>query len=198
MSDKPEQSDPIPTTETPTATADIAPESGEMTPAEIEHLKELAAQADDYRDKYLRAIADHDNYRKRMIREREELTRSVSEQTVAALLPVLDNLERALKAADEHGTEHSALREGVQQVYNQFRRTMEELGLQEIAAHTGSPFDPSFHEAIGQSHSEDHPDGHILELTQRGYKLSNRLLRPARVVVSKGSATAAGSSHDQT
>jgi molecular chaperone GrpE len=180
----------------PTAAVETVPETGDGTPAEIQpdsisveelqDLKARAAKADENWDKYLRAAADLDNYRKRVAREKEELARFTTERVVAALLPTLDNLERAIDAAQTHGAENSALLQGLTQVHSQFRRTLMEFGLQEITADAGQPFDPNLHEAINQVESPEHAEGHVVEQFQRGYKLADRLLRPARVVVSKG------------
>ena len=164
--------------------AEIQPDS--ISVEELRELKVRAAKADENWDKYLRSVADLDNYRKRVAREKEELARFTSERIVAALLPALDNLERAIDAAQTHGAENSSLLEGLTQVYNQFRRTLVEFGLQEIIVGAGQPFDPNLHEAVGQVNSAAHPQGHVIEQLQRGYKLADRLLRPARVVVSKG------------
>jgi molecular chaperone GrpE len=160
-------------------------EASSISSTELENLKTAAAKADENWDKFLRTAAEFDNYRKRISREKEELARFTSERVVAALLPVLDNLERALNAAEQQG-DQTALIEGLQQVHGQFRRTLEEFGLKEVAAHAGHQFDPNLHEAVAQASSTEHPEGHVLEQLQRGYKLADRLLRPARVVVSKG------------
>jgi len=153
---------------------------------ELQELKAKAATADENWDKFLRAVAEFDNYRKRVAREKEELARFSSERVVAALLPALDNLERAIGAAQQHGVENSSLLDGITQVYNQFRRSLVEFGLQEVVANAGHPFDPNIHEAVSHVESGDHPEGHVVEQLRRGYKLADRLLRPARVVVSKG------------
>ena len=153
---------------------------------ELEALKAKAAKADENWDKYLRAAAELDNYRKRVAREKEELARFTSERIVTALLPVLDNLERAIDAAQKHGAEGATMLEGITQVYNQFRRSLAEFGLQEMVANVGDPFDANFHEAVSHVESAEYPEGHVIEQLQRGYRLTDRLLRPARVVVSKG------------
>jgi molecular chaperone GrpE len=158
---------------------------------ELEDLKARAAKADENWDKYLRAAAELDNYRKRVAREKEELARYTSERVVSALLPVLDNLERAIDAAQKHGADNASLLDGITQVYSQFRRSLVEFGLQEVTANAGHPFDPSLHEAVSHIESGEHPEGHVVEQLQRGYKLADRLLRPARVVVSKGLTTEA-------
>lgn len=153
---------------------------------ELAELKTKAAKADENWDKYLRAVAELDNYRKRVGREKEELARFTTERIVTALLPALDNLERAIDAAQKHGAEGATMLEGITQVYNQFRRSLAEIGLQEMIARAGDPFDANFHEAVSQVESADHPEGHVIEQLQPGYKLADRLVRPARVVVSKG------------
>jgi molecular chaperone GrpE len=153
-----------------------------------QELDQLKAQAAENWDKFLRSAAEFDNYRKRVGREKEELTRATSERVMAALLPVLDNLDRALTAAETHAGEQGALLDGLKQIQSQFRRTLEQFGLQEVTAPAGGPFDPNLHEAISHVESAEHPEGAVLEQVQRGYKLADRLLRPARVVVSKGAA----------
>ncbi|MGD1018970.1 MAG: nucleotide exchange factor GrpE [Verrucomicrobiia bacterium] len=160
---------------------------------ELEELKARAAKADENWDKFLRAAAELDNYRKRIAREKEELARFTSERVVAALLPVLDNLERAIDAAQKHGVDNASLLDGITQVYSQFRRSLMEFGLQEVTANAGHPFDPNLHEAVSHVESGEHAEGQVVEQLQRGYKLAERLLRPARVVVSKGPADAADS-----
>lgn len=168
---------PVPVPATPPA----AP-----TPAELAALQDKAGQADEHWDRFLRATADLENYRKRVAREKEELARSTAERIVTALLPVLDNLDRALAAAAQHTEQPEAILQGLAQVQTQFRRALEESGLQEITAPAGHPFDPNLHEAVSHVAHAAHPDGTVIDQLQRGYKLADRLLRPARVVVSKG------------
>jgi molecular chaperone GrpE len=184
-----DETTPVTEDETP---VEVQPDS--ISVDELQDLKVRAARADENWDKYLRTVADLDNYRKRVAREKEELARFTTERVVTALLPTLDNLERAIDAAQAHGTENSALLEGLTQVHSQFRRTLMEFGLQEIIAGAGHPFDPNLHEAVSQVESSEHAEGHVVEQFQRGYKLAERLLRPARVVVSKGLSTETGSS----
>jgi molecular chaperone GrpE len=133
-------------------------------------------------DKFLRAAADLDNYRKRVARERDELIRSTRESVISTLLPALDNLERAL----DHSEDGTPLHEGLLQVQKQFQRALAEFGLSEIIAKPGDPFDPAIHEAVSQIESAEHPEGTIVEQLHSAYKIADRLLRPARVVVSKG------------
>src|SRR5580700_11683246 len=193
MTTKDKHTKPVPTVvaaeDEPIAAASSAAasaDSGSVSEQELEDLKARAAKADENWDKFLRATAELENYRKRVAREKEELARFTSERVLSALLPVLDNLERAINAAQQHGTDNSPLLEGITQVHNQFRRSLVDLGLREIATTAGHPFDPNFHEAVSHVESAEHPEGHVVEQLQQGYKLADRLLRPARVVVSKG------------
>ncbi len=200
MSKKDKHAKSVPSTDTDETTPAIEDEAPiEVQPDsisvdELQELKSRATKADENWDKYLRTVADFDNYKKRVAREKEELARFTTERVVAALLPTLDNLERAIDAAQTHGAENSALLQGLTQVHSQFRRTLMEFGLQEIIAGAGQPFDPNLHEAVSQVESPEHAEGHVVEQFQRGYKLAERLLRPARVVVSKGLSAKAGSS----
>jgi len=152
-----------------------------------EELEQLKAQVAENWDKFLRASADFDNYRKRVTREREEVARFTREGVIGALLPALDNLERAL----DHSAAGTPLHDGLLQVQKQFARTLGEFGLVEIAAKPGDTFDANIHEAVSHIESAAQPDGAILEQLQSAYKLGDRLLRPARVVVSKGAPPAA-------
>jgi len=183
-------------------TVSAQPEPADKPAAQVrvKHIKiaepELVAlkqSAEENWDKFLRVAAELDNYRKRVAREKDELVRYTSERVVAALLPVLDNLERAIAAAENNVGAASpprpdTLLDGLKQIHAQFRRTLEEFGLQEVIANAGHPFDPNLHEAVGHVESVEHPEGRVIEQLQRGYKLADRLLRPARVVVSKGQA----------
>jgi molecular chaperone GrpE len=168
----------------PSPTGEPSPSS--ISAKDLEQLKMAAAKADENWDKFLRAAAELENYRKRVAREKEDLARFTSERVVSALLPVLDNFERALTAVQEHEAGNAALLEGLQQIQVQFRSTLEQFGLKEVVANTGHLFDPNIHEAVSHVASDDHPEGHVIEQLQPGYKLADRLLRPARVVVSKG------------
>ncbi|MCG3146784.1 MAG: Protein GrpE [Verrucomicrobiae bacterium] len=174
---QPDQTAPPPAAAEPTA------------PTLEQQLTEAQAAAAANWDKFLRATADFDNYRKRVTRERDELIRNARENLITALLPALDNLERAL----EHSPEGTPLHDGLLQVQKQFARSLAEFGLAEITVNPGTTFDPNLHEAVSQVESTDHPDGSVVEQLQSAYKLGDRLLRPARVVVSKGSPAAAGS-----
>ena len=160
---------------------------GEVAPAAgSDELERALIEAETLRDQYLsdlkRVAADFDNYRKRVAREREELVTRAHAGLVEAILPVLDDLGRALEAAGLH--EEAKLEDGVRLVHRQLSDVLAREGLQEIP--TDSPFDPHVHEALAAIPSSAE-EGTILEVVQRGYLLGDRVLRPARVVVAAAS-----------
>jgi molecular chaperone GrpE len=132
-------------------------------------------------DAYLRLAADFDNYRKRVAREHAELTTRANERLVNELLPVLDDLERALEAAAEH--EEAKLEEGVKLVHRSLASLLERHGLKEID--TEGAFDPHVHEALLAQPGEDAEEGSVLQVLQKGYRLGDKVLRPARVIVAE-------------
>jgi molecular chaperone GrpE len=168
------------------ATAGPGPETGADTAEQVEsELDEARRVAEEYLADLRRVAADFDNYRKRVARDAESHAARATESLVAELLPVLDNLERALDASDHH--EEAKVAEGVKLVRQQLIDLLRRRGLEEIASEPGSDFDPHMHEALSQQPSE-HPEGAISEVWQRGYTLGARVVRPARVVVSSGAA----------
>jgi molecular chaperone GrpE len=132
-------------------------------------------------DSYLRLAADFDNYRKRVAREQVELTRRANERILNELLPVLDDLERALEAAAEH--EEAKLEEGVRLVHRSLLGLVERHGLSEIE--TEGAFDPHVHEALLAQPGEGAEEGSVLQVLQKGYRLGDKVLRPARVIVAE-------------
>jgi molecular chaperone GrpE len=132
-------------------------------------------------DAYLRLAADFDNYRKRVAREHAELTTRANERLVNELLPVLDDLERALEAAAEH--EEAKLEEGVKLVHRSLASLLQRHGLKEID--TEGAFDPHVHEALLAQPAEDAEEGSVLQVLQKGYRLGDKVLRPARVIVAE-------------
>ena len=130
---------------------------------------------------YLRLAADFDNYRKRVAREQAALTARANERLLHELLPVLDDLERALEAAAEH--EEAKLEEGVRLVHQALVGLVERHGLSEIDTDGG--FDPHVHEALLTQPGEGAAEGAVLQVLQKGYRLGERVLRPARVIVAE-------------
>jgi molecular chaperone GrpE len=147
-----------------------------------EHIEERLAALEAERDEHLndlkRVAADFENYRKRVARDQESLVARAHERLVKELLPVLDDLERALAAAEEH--EEAKLEEGVRLVHQELRDALKREGLAEIE--TNGRFDPHIHEAL-LSQPSDAEEGSVLEVVQKGYRLGDRVVRPARVVV---------------
>ena len=148
---------------------------------EIDELGALQAERDELFDRLQRLAAEFDNFRKRAAREQGEVVAHANERLVKELLPVLDDLGRALDAAEEH--QEAQLEEGVRLVHRSLASLLEREGLAEIA--TDGKFDPHVHEALLAQPSELE-EGAILEVIQKGYRLGERVLRPARVVVSAG------------
>jgi molecular chaperone GrpE len=172
------------------AAAESGPETDPDQAALVEsELDDARRKADEYLADLRRVAADFDNYRKRVARDAEAQAVRAAESLVAELLPVLDNLERALDASEHH--EEAKVAEGVQLVHQQLIHLLQRRGLEEIESDPGSEFDPHLHEALSQQPS-DHPEGSISEVWQRGYTLGDRVVRPARVVVSSGSQAEEG------
>ncbi|MGV1099812.1 nucleotide exchange factor GrpE [Thiovibrio sp. JS02] len=150
---------------------------------------ELAAATEKIReleDRILRMAAEQENFKKRMQRERETSLKYAEENILRELLPSIDNLERALGHGDD--TDASALRAGVEMTCKGLVNTLEKFGLKSLDG-VGQPFDPNFHDALATEHSDDVPENMILQEFQKGYMFKDRLIRAAKVVVSKGKAS---------
>ena len=143
-----------------------------------ERLAALEAERDEYLNDLKRVAAEFENYRKRVLRDQESLVARAHGRLVRELLPVLDDLERALAAAEEH--EEAKLEEGVRLVHRELKAALDREGVAEIE--TDGHFDPHVHEALLSQPSEAE-EGSVLEVLQKGYKLGDHVLRPARVVV---------------
>jgi len=184
---------PTPKTETaetapPPAAADApAASTPELTPGQLQELKARAAKADEHWDRLLRTAADFENFKKRAARERIEAAQSANVALLQKLLPVLDHFEMAQTAAQtaeapQGGT--ASLQAGIAMIKQQLKGILAETGLEEIDAQ-GKPFDPMLHEAVSQLETADAPEGRVVQQIRKGYKLRDRLLRPAAVVVAK-------------
>jgi molecular chaperone GrpE len=147
-------------------------ESGE------DQLAALEAERDEAIDRWKRAAADFDNFRKRAARERDEYVTLANERLVKELLPILDDLERALAAVGEH--EEATVEEGVRLVHRSLASLLQRNGVEEIS--TEGQFDPHVHEALLSQPSEAE-EGSVIDVVQKGYKLGDRVVRPARVVI---------------
>nr|WP_270172546.1 nucleotide exchange factor GrpE [Paenibacillus sp. SYP-B4298] len=145
-------------------------------------LNELHKQVEDAQQRALRAQADFDNYRRRTIKEKEELAQYASMKLITELLPVIDNFERALSAAQTAEDKDSFIK-GVDMIFRQFNQVLQQEGLAQMET-VGQPFNPDFHQAIMQVESDEHEEGIVVEEVQRGYMLKDKVLRPAMVKVS--------------
>ncbi len=144
-------------------------------------LEELRRERDALQDRLLRTAAEFDNYRKRMDRERRDLAEYAGGEAIKDLFPIIDNLDRALQAP----AQDDPLRKGVELIHKQMLEILRKRGVTPIEA-LGADFDPNVHEAVTQEESAQHREGEVMEELQRGYKVGDRLLRPAMVKVAKG------------
>lgn len=142
----------------------------------------LTAERDDFKDKWARARADLDNYRRRIQKEMEDDRKYAATPIVKAMLPGLDGLQRALKAAST-SKNIDELIAGIEMVVKQFDAALVSLGVQPIDA-KGKPFDPNLHEAIAQVPNAEHPPMTVIDDIERGYTLNERIVRPSKVIVS--------------
>lgn len=175
MTDDHDESDPSKATD-----ASPAPEEGD------EGLSALQADLDKMRDQALRAQADLDNYRKRAAREKEDAVRYANSAFLERLIPIIDNFELGLSAARTE-TQAGAIVSGLDMVARQFGDFLKSSGVEVIDAE-GGKFDPHVHEALAQEASDEVEEGHVVRQIRKGFKLKDRLIRPANVIVSKGPA----------
>jgi molecular chaperone GrpE len=175
-----------------TAATEAAPESA-VAPAsqvtlsaqEFEELRVNAGKAAENWDRLLRTTADFDNFRKRAAREKQEAIKYANESLLTKLIPVLDSFDAAIAVAQASPDQDpDPLHTGIALVHQQFRAALTEVGLEEVDA-TGQVFDPNWHEAISQQECAETPEGRVLQQVRKGYKLRDRLLRPASVIVAK-------------
>ena len=151
----------------------------------LAELEATRAEATANYDRYVRAVAELDNYRKRTVRMRAEARDETLRDVLLQVAPVLDNLRRALRQDTQ---EAESLKQGVELICGQFNDVLKGYGLAEIEA-VGRPFDPEVHEALAEVPDDEHAPGTVIEEMEKGYKLNDKVVRYARVVVSKASAT---------
>lgn len=145
-----------------------------------EQLEAAKKEVEQYKDKYLRAVAEFDNYRKRTLKEKAELLLNGSEKAVCAFLPILDDFERAIADKTE---DVNAIKEGVQIIFNKFNKTLESLGVRKIETE-GKDFDVDFHEAVAMVPGMgDDKKGKVIDCVQTGYQLNDKVIRHAKVAV---------------
>ncbi|MEN8225639.1 MAG: nucleotide exchange factor GrpE [Bacteroidota bacterium] len=149
---------------------------------DAEKLEELGRKLEEMNDKHLRLFSEFDNFRKRTQKEKLELYKTASEDVMLALLPVLDDFERALKAVEDNGADENH-KEGIELIYNKFHNTLKQKGLESLDS-MGKEFDTDFHEAITKIPAPE-PDmkGMVVDVIEKGYKLNDKVIRFAKVVV---------------
>ena len=160
--------------ETQTEEADKADNEPELTPEE-----KAKAEATEWKDKYIRLFAEFDNYKKRTLKEKAELILNGSEKTITAILPIMDDFERAF--ADK-ATDAEAVREGFQLIFKKLEKTLEGLGVKRIETQD-KDFDVDFHEAIAMVPGMDDKKGKVIDCVQTGYTLNDKVIRHAKVAV---------------
>lgn len=172
--------------------AEVDEEEEDEAPAaeavEPDPLAEMQIERDDYKDRWLRIVAELDNFRKRSRKEVADSRRFAVADCLRDLLEVLDNFERAEAALPEDGGEGESLasfREGMDLVHGRLNEILSARGLVRIAAGPGTVFDPNLHEAVMQIESEDYESGEITDVAQAGYRMGDLVLRPSRVVVAR-------------
>ncbi len=179
------------------ATAEVC-DTEEMSPED--QLRSELTQAQDeakgHHERYLRTLADMENLRKRTQREKEELSKFANENIIKEILPVIDNLERAVEHATASESSDSGLLEGVKMTLVQFSQVIERFGVVPVDAQ-GQMFDPNLHQAMGQIES-DLPVNTVVQQMQKGYQLNGRLLRPAFVMIAKAPAAAQNEDNEKT
>lgn len=167
-------------TENASAKADNSADEMTAEPTIEEQLEAAKKEVEQYKDKYLRAVAEFDNYRKRTLKEKAELLLNGSEKAVCAFLPILDDFERAIADKTE---DVNAIKEGMQIIFNKFNKTLESLGVKKIETE-GKDFDVDFHEAVAMVPGMgDDKKGKVIDCLQTGYQLNEKVIRHAKVAV---------------
>lgn len=167
---------------TDTAVTDPSADSSASKTADESALDALRREKDALRDRLLRTAAEFDNYRKRVDRDRRDQADAAVADALEDLLPIMDNLDRALQAPA--GEDTDAYRKGVELIHRQMTDLLRKRGVKPIEA-VGADFDPNYHQAVVQEVSAEHRDGEVMEELRRGYMLGERLLRPAMVKVAR-------------
>ncbi len=177
----PEEMPETPAEETAEQTAEqsAGPETFTVTREQMEKMEALAQQLAEQQDKFLRLAAEYDNYRKRTAKEKESIYADAKIDTITALLPVYDNLERALA---QYGDEDSPHRKGLEMIFTQFKESLAKLGVTAIDA-AGQPFDPEKHNAVMHVEDESVGENTVVEVLQQGFMLGEKVLRFAIVKV---------------
>ncbi len=167
------------------ATAEPSEDIAPLAAEQLKELQERAAKAEESWERLVRTTADFDNFKKRAAREKTEAIKFANENLIQKLMPILDTFDMAVAAAQNSQDEAGqSLQAGVSMIFQQLKNVLTEAGLEEIDA-SGKQFDPNLHEAVAQQETADVPEGQVVQQLRKGYKLRERLLRPAGVVVAR-------------
>ena len=180
------ESSPAPSAEEVRAEESNEPKLTELEKAQLE--------ASEMKSRYLRSVADMENFRKRITREKQELLRSAAAGVIESLLPILDNMKLGLQAAEQH-PDAKDVTVGFKMVDDQLKKSLEEHGLKELIP-DGESFDPNLHECVAHQPSDTVDEDRIIETVRAGYQLNERLLRAANVIVSSGAASGVTDGND--
>lgn len=159
--------------------------SGEGQTELLKKLEQVQSESEDFKNRYLRAVADLENYRKRSVREKEELRTVATAGLVEDLLPILDNMVLGLRSAEVEDSSVQSIREGFAMVLSQLRAVLSDYGVRELDP-KGENFDPNLHDCVSHQPHPELDEGKVIETVRVGYQLRERLIRPAAVVVSAG------------
>ena len=182
-----ETKDAAPSTDEEVEDANTEPVT--LSAEEHRALTEQAEKASENWDRFLRLNAEFDNYKKRAARDRLEAIKYANESVLESLIPTLDNFEMAMMAVDSATADSiESLKQGISMVHKQLRDAIKESGMEEIDA-ANQTFDPAWHEAVSQQESDEVAEGQVIQQVRKGYKLKDRLIRPANVIVAKAKTT---------
>ncbi len=184
MSQNPPENDPTEVIDEAELPETGASSAADVPAPEVDPLAALQAQADEWRDRALRNQAELENYRKRAARDKADGLRYANRNLLGDLIPIIDNFDMGLQAAAKEG-ENSVIAQGMRMVFKQMQDFLENCGVKEVEA-AGQPFDPNQHEAVSSQPSAEVPEGEVLQVLRKGYRLHDQLLRAATVIVSKG------------
>ena len=160
-----------------------AQEASESAGTEVSELEKAQQELAESKDKYLRLYSEFENYRRRTSKEKLELIDTAAENVMTALLPIVDDFERAIKSFEEADASVESMQEGMDLIYQKFKNTLVQKGLKNMDTKAGSEFDPDFHEAITQIPVEDKKlKGKIVDVIEKGYLLKDKVIRYAKVV----------------
>lgn len=162
---------------------DCQQETVELSVKLVEELKKKAAERDEFEKKWMSVHADYENTCRRLEKERIQNIKFANEELLMRLFPIMDNFDMALASMD-HSEDKTAVLEGIKMVQKEFHKVLEQSGVKKIKA-VGEKFDPEVHEAFATEKTEEQPDNTVLKEIRTGYKLKDRLIRPAQVIVAQ-------------